>query len=301
VKIWVGVTHNDWFDFLSRQQPEEVNFWQPSGTAPFVQLPPGAPFLFKLKKPFNHIAGGAYFVKFTSLPMSMVWEVFAERNGARSRAAFERLIRPLLADPTERDPPIGCTVLSSPFFLERPKWIEAPTSWAGNIVRGRYYDTTTGDGVRLWQAVQQAQVLEGVIAEEEARYGDPVEVQLRLGQGAFRVLVTDAYRRRCAITGEKTLPALEAAHIRPYSEGGPHALSNGLLLRSDFHRLFDAGLVTITPNLQVEVSPRIREEWFNGVAYYRLHGKSLAILPDRPEDRPKPGFLAWHNEHCYRG
>jgi hypothetical protein len=38
----------------------------------------------------------------------------------------------------------------------------------------------------------------------------PVTIRPRLGQGAFRVEVTDAYTRRCAITGEKTLSTLEA-------------------------------------------------------------------------------------------
>ncbi len=57
MKLWVGVTDNDWFDFLSRSEVDEVNFWQPSGRAPFVGLESGAPFLFKLKRPHNHIAG----------------------------------------------------------------------------------------------------------------------------------------------------------------------------------------------------------------------------------------------------
>jgi putative restriction endonuclease len=37
----------------------------------------------------------------------------------------------------------------------------------------------------------------------------------RLGQGAFRLLVTGTYERRCAVTRERTLPALHAAHVRP--------------------------------------------------------------------------------------
>jgi HNH endonuclease len=65
-------------------------------------------------------------------------------------------------------------------------------------------------------------------------------VKPRLGQSSFRVLVTDAYKRRCAITGENTLVALEAAHIVPYSKDGSHEIRNGLLLRADFHRLFRA-------------------------------------------------------------
>ena len=58
------------------------------------------------------------------------------------------------------------------------------------------------------------------MAEAGARFGEPHLIRPRLGQGAFRVLVTDIYRRRCAVTQERTLPALEAAHIRPYGDGG---------------------------------------------------------------------------------
>jgi putative restriction endonuclease len=71
MKYWLGVTDNRWFDFLSRSGPDEVNFWQPRGMVSFAELRPGSLFLFKLKRPFNHIGGGAYFVKSTSLPLSI--------------------------------------------------------------------------------------------------------------------------------------------------------------------------------------------------------------------------------------
>jgi putative restriction endonuclease len=72
MRMWLGVTDNNWFDFLSHAaNVDEVNFWQPSGRAlwqpsgraPFVGLESGAPFLFKLKRPYNHVAGGGTFVK----------------------------------------------------------------------------------------------------------------------------------------------------------------------------------------------------------------------------------------------
>lgn len=47
------------------------------------------------------------------------------------------------------------------------------------------------------------------------------------------VLVTEAYQRRCVITGEKTLPVLNAFHIKPYSQEGPHKVRNGLLMWED--------------------------------------------------------------------
>ena len=121
----------------------------------------------------------------------------------------------------------------------------------------------------------------------------------RLGQGAFRVLVTDAYRRRCAITGERTLPVLDAAHIKPYSESGPHRLDNGLLLRTDVHTLFDAGYLTVTPDLRVRVSRRIREEFENGRDYYALDGRKLTG-PVASAPPPKREYLEWHSDVRFR-
>jgi len=301
MRYWVGVTDNDWFDFLRAEAPDEVNFWQPSGKPPFTNLEPGAPFLFKLKRPFNHIAGGAFFVKFSALPMSMVWDVFERKNGAASRAAFESMIRRLASSKSAKDPYVGCTVLSDPFFLPREQWIDAGPYWKNNVVVGAYYDSQKELGLRLWDEVRIRQTLGAVAESEHERYGKPVLVRPRLGQSGFQVVVTDAYQRRCAITGERTLPVLEAAHILPYAEKGPHELQNGLLLRSDFHNLFDKGLVTITPELNVEVSTKIREEWFNGKAYYRLHGQRLSNLPLEAAHHPSRTFLQWHNENRFQG
>jgi putative restriction endonuclease len=84
------------------------------------------------------------------------------------------------------------------------------------------------------------------------------------------------------ITGERTLPALEAAHVKPFADGGAHDPTNGLLLRRDIHALFDSGYVTVTPNLRFHVSRRIKEEFENGRHYYQLHGEPIAA-PISPE------------------
>lgn len=105
---------------------------------------------------------------------------------------------------------------------------------------------------------------------------------------------------KAAVTGERTLPALDAAHIRPYYEGGLHDVTNGILLRRDVHSLFDAGYVTINPELRFEVSPRIREEFENGRHYYELHGQRIQV-PRALRSQPDPAALMWHNEHCFRG
>jgi putative restriction endonuclease len=300
MKYWVGVTHNPWFEFLSREQPDEVDFWQPSGRPPFVGLEPGSPFLFKLKSPFNHVAGGGYFVKFTTLPLSLAWEAFGRKNGVESFEAFAATIRGLARSSGTLDPNVGCNVLTQPFFWPRERWIPL-ADWSKNVVTGRYYDTSRPDGAALWDLVRdRAVAVPDAFAERAPRYGSETTVRHRLGQGAFQVMVLDAYRRRCAITGESTLPVLEAAHILPFAENGPNELANGMLLRADFHKLFDRGLITVTPALRIEISSRIREQWFNGKVYYRLHGERLANLPADARDHPDPAHLAWHNEHCFQ-
>ena len=108
------------------------------------------------------------------------------------------------------------------------------------------------------------------------------------------------YGKQCAITREHTEPVLEAAHIMPYSAGGEHCLGNALLLRSDFHTLFDRGCVTITPDYKFEVSGSIREHFNNGVRYEDRRGDLIA-LPSEVSRRPDPERLRWHNDHVFMG
>jgi putative restriction endonuclease len=312
VKIWVGVTDNDWFELLSKTPDlDEVNFWQPGGNRLFRVLEPNEPFLFKLHSPRNYVVGGGYFSHSTLIPLNLAWESFRFKNGAESLVQMrERVGRyrrgrgDLGADYT-----IGCILLWAPFFLPRDLWIPVPAGWSPNIVQGKGYDAETEPGASLLRRVEDAQRMAGlvpwaeVVREEEDhrdRYGAPILVRPRLGQGSFRVVVTDAYERRCAITNERVLPTLEAAHIRPYAESGPHRVENGILLRSDLHRLLDAGYMTIASDLRLEVSRRIRDEFHNGREYYALHGRDLR-LPRAPYDRPSERFLRWHQENVFRG
>jgi putative restriction endonuclease len=192
------------------------------------------------------------------------------------------------------------------FFFTRDEWIPVPSDWASNIVQGRGYPTDTLEGATLWKEVQARLVSSrtrdfGLSLElSSVQESRPLyEVQGRLGQGAFRVLVTDAYSRRCSITGERTLPALEAAHIVPYSVAESNEVSNGLLLRADMHNLFDQGLITVTPDYRVKVSPAIRERFENGRDYYAFQDAELRILPKAARDLPSRDRLDWHGREVF--
>jgi len=271
MKLYVGITDRDWFSFLRARGSAEMNFWRPRNITEFNAIAPGELFLFKLKYPENKIVGGAYLVRHTILPLNLAWNVFGEANGCPSFKEFQQKISSFRND-GERNPKIGCTVLTDPFYLRDFESWSPPSDWSPNIVSGKSYDISHGEGRRLFEQAKYAThsadgYSEGVLKEEVARYGTEQIIKPRLGQGGFRVVVLEGYDRRCSITGERTLPVLEAAHIQSYAEMGPHDLSNGLLLRSDFHTLFDNGYITVTNDFKIEVSRKIKEEFSNGRDY----------------------------------
>jgi len=311
MKGFVAVTDNDWFAFLFHQpQIDEVNFWQPGGSSQFKLLQPGEPFLFKLHKPYErYIAGAGFFAHHTTLPISLAWQTFGEKNGAPSYLNMRRLIAEYRhAESRFADYKIGCIILTQPFFFPRDQWIPIPPDFSLNIVQGKTYDLEQGHGARLWEEVEiRLQSMgypfgdeEGLTEIYKSPYGKPTTILPRLGQGSFRVIVTDAYNRRCAVTEEKTLPALDAAHIKPFGEGGEHRVENGILLRSDIHKLFDTGYATVTTDHRFEVSNRIKEEFDNGEQYRMLHGHRIH-LPIKSRFHPSSEFLIWHNENVFRG
>ncbi len=305
IKLIVANTDYGWFKML-RQRPDlpEVNFWAPSAKSNFRALQPGELFLFKLRAPHNVIVGGGVFAHANRLPCSIAWETFGEMNGATTLEELRARILPKRRDDPSNDSDfqIGCRILTQPFFFAESEWMPVPASWSPNIVGFKGYNTENAEGLALWEQVADRLQSTSILGPDE-RLGLPSTPQVihrRNGQGTFRALVTDIYQRRCAVTQERTLPALDAAHIRPYSIVRVHEERNGLLLRRDIHSLFDRGYVTVTPAHRFEVSRRIKEEFENGRHYYDLHGQEINV-PKEAGKKPDPDALRWHNENCYQG
>jgi putative restriction endonuclease len=315
MNAFVAPTDKDWFDFLASRAAigavDEVNFWMPKPWGGnFRVLEYGQPLLFKLKSPWNAVAGGGFFSHYTEVPISLAWDAFGKKNGAPTledvRDRIGRLRREV-PRPWE-DYTIGCILLAEPFFWDEDDWIEGPPGWSPQIVRGRTYDLRVQPGKGLWDLVVQriAANREAVDQVREAQpeefggVGDPVERPRRIGQGTFSSMIRDFYGRACAISAERALPALDAAHIRPFADERKHSIRNGILLRSDVHRLFDAGYLTITPELRVEASTRMREDFDDGESYLSLHGRPVQV-PRDARWRPDPVHLRWHNENRFRG
>jgi putative restriction endonuclease len=307
---YIANTDQTWFDSLRQQPPqEEVNFWNPSDFYLFRgQI--GSPFFFRLKAPVNMIGGFGLVSWADRMPEWLAWECFGQGNGAATLEVLHDRVQRLREKSKivgrETLDQIGCIILSQPVFFPPELWVAQPTDWKKSNLRYEGYDLLIGEGRRVWEecAARAASLAAPVAASADPvmagnRFGAPTLIRPRLGQGVFRLAVTDAYGKACAVTDEHSLPVLEAAHIRPYGDGGEHDVRNGLLLRSDLHRLFDRGYLTVTSEHRLEVSPLLKEHFSNGRSYYPLHGSPVS-LPKREVHRPLAELLRWHNEHVFR-
>lgn len=118
----------------------------------------------------------------------------------------------------------------------------------------------------------------------------------------FRRRVVQAYDARCSITGLKLINGggraeVEAAHIRPVECGGPDIITNGIALSGTVHWMFDRGLIGLGDDLEILVSRQANDpDGIRGM----INRNGFAIPPTRALERPHPGFLAWHREHCFK-
>jgi putative restriction endonuclease len=199
-------------------------------------------------------------------------------------------------------------VLREVVFLPHLHWLawDRDQEWSQRVVAYKGYDLNTGPGLALADLLRLPYAAPAPdlaptfsplsVRERPAMYRSVAE---RVGQGTFRARLMVAYEGQCAVTGERALPVLEAAHIQEYMGPASNHPQNGLLLRADLHRLFDRGYVTITSELRFEVSSRLTSEFENGKIYYALAGSPIRV-PKNAEARPSLAALRWHAEHVFR-
>lgn len=315
MNIFVANTDYDWYTYLaSNAEVDEVNFWRPLGNATFSSLKEGELFFFKLKKAHaGKIVGFGQFLMFQ--PMSVIdsWETFGIKNGVLSgremvdRIGFYTKKSGTIATWNHE---IGCIIITNPVFFPREYWVDTPEDWKDQIVFGKGYSMHESIGKRIYNdCMGTAEMLRmplfedligvPITIDEGERYGEPVLTRPRLGQGGFRMKITSIYGK-CAVSGEHSTPVLEAAHIRPYAESGRHDVQNGILLRSDIHKLYDRGYVTVDPDYTFRVSDRLKDDFNNGKTYYELDKRQI-WLPNDKNDWPSRENLEYHKAHRFNG
>jgi putative restriction endonuclease len=320
-EIYVGNTDNRWFDFLRRRAPwEEVNFWKPT-PATFKAIDEGGIFAFRLKSPRALIGGYGILASAINVPIQFAWDGLGQANGCSTVSELVDAITKYRdgKDITAQSL-FGCRVLVDPVFFPEDQWFPVPRDWSDNIVSGKTYSTRSDLGRELYERLMERTGVSvhyerdrsgafgfGSTAQKPllgpmpdgGRFGQPFQVLPRLGQQSFRIKVASLYNFSCALSDTKVLPALDAAHLKPYNIGGLHVPQNGIFLRKDIHSVFDAGYATFDKDFRFVVSERVRTDFNNGNEYRRLHGTRLK-LPIAQMHWPSHENLEWHRIERYR-
>ncbi|NIY78988.1 hypothetical protein HCZ23_05845 [Celeribacter sp. HF31] len=130
-----------------------------------------------------------------------------------------------------------------------------------------------------FQLIENASNEAEIAAERQRRLA---EVWQRPRQAKFRREVFEMFGARCLISGCETLAVLEAAHIIPVSCGGGDEAWNGIPLRADLHRLFDAGSIILdAENWRISIEETARKDYgiYNGNSFSELISK-IELKPE---------------------
>ena len=120
-------------------------------------------------------------------------------------------------------------------------------------------------------------------------------VKTRYHQPLFRARVIHAYQERCAVCRLPFTELLEAAHIRPDSQGGSAKISNGMSLCKIHHGAYDSEIMGISPDYKIYVRESVLAT-FDGPTLQHsikeMNGKSLQQIPSETASRPDKELLA---------
>lgn len=130
--------------------------------------------------------------------------------------------------------------------------------------------------------------------EINKRYNERV-VRARYHQPLFRARVIHAYQERCAVCRLPFTELLDAAHIRPDSQGGSARISNGLSLCKIHHGAYDSNIIGISPDYKIHVRESVLAT-FDGPTLQHsikeMNGEKLRQVPTLRTNQPDRELLA---------
>jgi putative restriction endonuclease len=128
-------------------------------------------------------------------------------------------------------------------------------------------------------------------------------IKIRVNQAFFREMVLAAYDGTCCITGLNEPKLLVAGHIRRWADDEKHRMNphNGLAINALHDKAFEIGLITITPDYLIKVSPKLRKKGATERVeelFLQYDGKGIY---EPKKFWPDVEFLADHNKNVFKG
>ncbi|MBU4220795.1 MAG: HNH endonuclease [Euryarchaeota archaeon] len=127
-------------------------------------------------------------------------------------------------------------------------------------------------------------------------------IKARVNQNFFRTAILASYENKCCITGISIPELLVASHIIPWSKDKKNRLNphNGLCLNLLHDKAFDRGLITITEDYKIKLSPALLDCKKNEAVqkFFLPYGDQIISKPRK--FLPDKSFLIYHYENVFR-
>nr|WP_315020193.1 HNH endonuclease [uncultured Aminipila sp.] len=294
----VAPTDLEWFNYLKENVlTKEVNFWTPTPWN-VKKIERGDKLYFMLKSPIRKIGGYGFFEKYENTTARDAWNKYGLGNGVSSLAELESRCSKYVTKNSILRPrenlEIGCIILRDLILYDEQDYFdisEKGYDFPSQVVKLKYFseggiteNVTTGN-VEPFFLVDKLRIK---TKNKKSNLKD------RIGQSKFRKELLEAYGGKCCVTGSTTFDVIEAAHIQEYVNEESNHIQNGLPLRTDIHRLFDSGLITVNEQYKICVSPYLSEP------YYKAFNNKKISLPKSEKNFPSLEALKYHNSVVYR-
>jgi putative restriction endonuclease len=150
-------------------------------------------------------------------------------------------------------------------------------------------------------SIEKENLINELDLPREGKVRDQI-VKARVNQYFFRQSILASYNFTCCITGIKQSELLIASHIRPWGLDEKNRLNprNGIAINALHDKAFENGLLTITPNFQINISSILLKQTNNEIVnnyFIKYHGSNM-ILPSR--FLPDTEFLHYHNQERFK-
>jgi len=178
--------------------------------------------------------------------------------------------------------------------LDREIWDEFHNDWNQLVLEERRLRDELG-----FKQESQKEIDENIVQPQGPSEKETIR-KTRIHQSFFRAAILSSYEETCCVTGLGVRECLVASHIVPWSKSEELRTDprNGLCLSATFDRLFDNGLITITTDLLVVVSERLRNSGEKRITdiICVYHGRPI-IRPRR--FLPSHDHLEWHRDNIF--
>lgn len=265
-------------------------------------FPSGSLVLYVLdRNNHSYIVGGGYFIGWRIINAYDSWNVYGIRNGVLS---YDDFIQEIINQGGNEDSFLNALLLSSNFIFANKEMILIPDEFnaqcSGDLRTVISVNSEIGRYLNKLVIKRRAPHLRDFGDSWPGIYYLAAHLNSKYASNSFYSRVAAAYDFKCAVTGVRARPALEAVHIRPFYDAQFQSIQNGVLIRSDIHKLLNYGMMTFDyvndDELYLVVSNKLESIWAEDYLY--LNGAKVYL----PQDRdlwPSRENVKWHQDYLF--